>query len=107
MSQLIREANQRIEQVRKKDVQVLVVKDGKPVPNAAVSLRMKNHQFLFGAVCYAHGKFDHPGKEERFTELFTRLFNYTMVPYHWSWYEPQRGEYNEPYTGNLVRWATE
>lgn len=107
MSQLIFEAKQRIQRVRMKDVEVVVTHHGKPVPNAAVSLRMKNHQFLFGAVCYAHGKFGHPGKEERFTELFTKLFNYTMVPYHWSWYEPRRGEYNEPYTGDLVRWATE
>lgn len=107
MSQMIRDARQRIERVRKKDVQIVVMKDGRPVPNAAVSLRMKNHQFLFGAVSYAHGTFDHPGKEERFTQLFTKLFNYTMVPYHWNWYEPSRGEYKEPYTGNLVRWAQE
>jgi len=107
MSQLILEAKQRIRQVRMKDVEVLVTHNGKTVPNAAVSLRMKNHQFLFGAVSYAHGTFQHPGKEERFTELFTKLFNYTMVPYHWSWYEPRRGEYKEPYTGNLVRWAAE
>ena len=107
MSQIIADARKRIEQVRKTNVKVLVRKNGKPVENAAVSLRMKNHQFLFGAVCYAHGTFDHPGKEQRFTELFTRLFNYTMVPYHWSWYEPQRERYKEPYTGNLVRWAQE
>lgn len=107
MSQIIADAKKRIERVRKKDVRVIVMKDGKPVPHAAVSLRMKNHQFLFGAVCYAHGTFDHPGKEQRFTELFTKLFNYTMVPYHWNWYEPRRGEYKEPYTGNLVRWAAE
>lgn len=29
------------------------------------------------------------------------------MPYHWQWYEPERGVYAEPYTGNLVRWATE
>lgn len=107
MSILINEARKRIEQVRKKDVEVVVLQNGKPVENAYVSLRMKNHQFLFGAVSYAHGKLGHPGREERFTQLFTRLLNYTMVPYHWSWYEPQRGQYNEPYTGNLVRWAQE
>ena len=107
MSQLIRDAKERIERVRKKEVHVVVRRDGRPVQDAAVSLRMREHQFLFGAVCYAHGTFDHPGKEERFTQLFTRLFNYTMVPYHWQWYEPRRGAYKEPYTGDLVHWAQE
>ena len=107
MSEYIYEARKRIRQIRMTDVEITVLKDGKPVENAAVSLRMKNHQFLFGAVCYAHGKLGHPGREERFTREFTKLMNYTMVPYHWQWYEPERGVYAEPYTGNLVRWATE
>lgn len=107
MSEYIYEARKRIRQIRMTDVEITVLKDGKPVENAAVSLRMKNHQFLFGAVCYAHGKLGHPGREERFTREFTKLMNYTMVPYHWQWYEPERGVYAEPYTGNLVRWAAE
>lgn len=107
MSEYIYEARKRIRQVRMTDVEITVLKNGQPVKNAAVSLRMKNHQFLFGAVCYAHGKLGHPGKEERFTELFTHLMNYTMVPFHWQWYEPEQGAYAEPYTGNLVRWAQE
>ena len=107
MSEYIYEARKRIRQIRMTDVEITALKDGKPVENAAVSLRMKNHQFLFGAVCYAHGKLGHPGREERFTREFTKLMNYTMVPYHWQWYEPERGVYAEPYTGNLVRWATE
>lgn len=107
MSEYIYEARKRIRQIRMTDVEITVLKDGKPVENAAVSLRMKNHQFLFGAVCYAHGKLGHPGREERFTREFTKLMNYTMVPYHWQWYEQERGVYAEPYTGNLVRWATE
>lgn len=67
MSEYIYEARKRIRQIRMTDVEITVLKDGKPAENAAVSLRMKNHQFLFGAVCYAHGKLGHPGREERFT----------------------------------------
>ncbi len=107
MSAILEEAKARIPKVRCKDVHIHVLKDGKPVKNAFVSLRMKNHQFLFGAVSYAHGTLGHPGREARFTEEFTRLLNYTMVPYHWSWYEPKREAYHEPYTGELVRWAQE
>ena len=102
---VLNDAKSRIEQVRKKDVVFLVRENGAPVENAHVSVRMKNHAFLFGAVCYAHGTYATAEQEQRFTELFTKLFNYTMVPFHWKWYEPVRGQYNEPYTGNLVRWA--
>lgn len=107
MSQAINDAKARIQRVRRKDIHLYVLKDGQPVENARVSFRMKNHQFLFGAVSYQYGKYAQAEMNELFTREFTKLFNYTMVPYHWNWYEPQRQTYNEPYTGNLVRWAEE
>lgn len=106
-SSVLQDAKRRIERVRKKEAICLVRKDGKPVENARVRMKMTKSAFLFGAVCYAHGTYKTPEEEARFTELFTKLFNYTMVPFHWKWYEPQRGQYNEPYTGNLVDWADE
>ncbi len=107
MSQAVQDARKRIQQVRTQEVVLRVLRNGQPVENARVALRMRNHQFLFGAVCYMYGKYAEPEMNERFTREFTKLFNYTMVPYHWNWYEPQRHEYAEPYTGNLVRWAAE
>ena len=55
MSEIIRDAQRRIKQVRQKDVELVVLKDDKPVENAGISFRMKNHQFLFDAVCYKYG----------------------------------------------------
>ena len=43
MSEYIYEARKRIRQIRMTDVEITVLKDGKPAENAAVSLRMKNH----------------------------------------------------------------
>ena len=106
-SSVLNDAKRRIEQVRKTDVRFAVLENGVPAEGARISVRMKNHDFLFGAVCYAHGTYGTPKKEQLFTDLFTDLFNYTMVPFHWKWYEPVAGQYNEPYTGNLVRWAEE
>ncbi len=102
---LVRGARQRVGQVRRKGLRVTVTKGGLPVEGARVKLQMKGHQYLFGAVCYAYGMFREPGMNERFTELFTPLLNYTMMPVHWDWYEPKRREYNEPYVGSLVDWA--
>lgn len=107
MSQAIRDARERIKKVRMKDVAFFVLKDGAPVEDAKVSVQMKNHQFLFGAVCYQYGKYPSEEMNALFTREFTKLFNYTMVPFHWNWYEPKRHEYNEPYTGNLLKWAEE
>ncbi|TAH72923.1 MAG: hypothetical protein EWM47_02945 [Anaerolineaceae bacterium] len=105
MSEILREAQKRIKQVRQTDVDVRVLKDGKTVEDAKVTIRMKNHQYLFGAVCYKYGTYDTKEMNNLFTKEFVKLFNYTMVPYHWSWYEPKRYQYNEPYTSNLIKWA--
>lgn len=105
MSRILEDAKRRIEQVRKRGAEVTVQSGGKPVENAVVRFRMKNHQFLFGAVCYKYGTYDKPEMNELFSREFTKLCNYTMVPYHWRWYEPEKGNYNEPYTSGLIRWA--
>lgn len=105
MSEILRDAQKRIKEVRQTDVEVRVLKDGTAVENANVSIRMKNHQYLFGAVCYKYGTYESKEMNDLFTKEFTKLFNYTMVPYHWSWYEPKRHQYNEPYTSNLIKWA--
>ena len=83
MSDILHEAQQRIKQIRQKDVELLVLKNGEPVEDAGVSFRMKNHQFLFGAVCYNYGKYPTQEMNDLFSDEFTRLLNYTMVPFHW------------------------
>jgi len=105
MSENVREAQRRIKQVRQKDIVFHIIKDGQPVEQAGVQVRMKNHQFLFGAICYKYGTYKDPEMNGQFTQAFTKLLNYTMIPYHWGEFEPRQHEYNEPYTGNLIRWA--
>jgi GH35 family endo-1,4-beta-xylanase len=105
VSEIIRDAQRRIKQVRQKDVELIVKKDGKPVSNAGVSIRMKNHQFLFGAICYLYGKYKTQEMNDLFSEEFVKIFNYTMMPVHWGQSEPKPHQYNEPYTSNLIKWA--
>jgi endo-1,4-beta-xylanase len=105
MSGIIQDAKRRIKQVRQKDVELIVLKDSKPVSNAGVSVRMKNHQFLFGAICYKYGKYKTQEMNDLFSEEFLKLFNYTMIPFHWGEFEPKHQQYNEPYTSNLIKWA--
>ena len=42
---MLYDANQRIEKIRKKDVEFIVRKDGRPVSNAQINVKMKKHQF--------------------------------------------------------------
>lgn len=107
MSEIIRDAQRRIKEVRQTDVEVQIIKDGNPVENARVSMQMKNHQFQFGAICYKYGTYKTEEMNERFSEQFLQLFNYTMIPFHWSNFEPVRYQYKEPYTSNLIKWAKE
>lgn len=104
-TQAILDAQARIRKIRMTDVELYVLKDGKPVPGAKVTMKMANHDFLFGAVSYMYDKLPTQEQKDKFTGHFTKLFNYTMVPFHWNWYEPERHRYSEPYTGNLVKWA--
>ena len=44
-----KEANQRIEAIRKDDFKVQFIKDGVAVPNKAINIKLVNHAFPFGA----------------------------------------------------------
>ena len=48
MADIMRDAQKRIEDIRRRTVKIVVRRDGSPVPDAQVELRMNRHQFLFG-----------------------------------------------------------
>ena len=52
MADIMRDAQKRIEDIRRRTVKIVVRRDGSPVPDAQVELRMNRHQFLFGCDCY-------------------------------------------------------
>ena len=55
---MLYDANQRIEKIRKKDVEFIVRKDGRPVSNAQINVKMKKHQFLFGSNCFPANSYE-------------------------------------------------
>ncbi|MBE6935598.1 MAG: hypothetical protein E7458_03750 [Ruminococcaceae bacterium] len=105
MSELIRQAKRRINEVRRRDLEVVVTKNGKPVENAQVGIRMKQHEFLFGCNCFSATTFDTPEKEKRYAELYGGILNYGTLPFYWGRYEPQQYQYNEPEMANQVQWT--
>ena len=105
MADIMRDAQKRIEDIRRRTVKIVVRRDGSPVPDAQVELRMNRHQFLFGCDCYCANTYDTPEKEKQHKELFSGLFNYATLPFYWGQYEPVRGEKREKRLSNMVEWC--
>ena len=105
MSDIIRKARQRIRDVRRREVEVCVTHDGKPVENAQVSLLMRRHEFLFGCNCFPATTYETKEENDRYTQLFTNILNYGTLPFYWGRYEPQQYRYNEPEIANQVKWT--
>jgi GH35 family endo-1,4-beta-xylanase len=98
------DAKQRIKEIRKKDVEVVVLKDGRPVGDARVRVEMRRHQFLFGCNNFFAFAYDEE-TNRRFKEYFAALFNYATLPFYWAQYEPEPGNTQEARLRRLVNWA--
>lgn len=87
---------ERIERIRKADVRIEVVEaDGKPVPEAAVKVRMTAHAFRFGSSfnphVYRQGK-AHPDLVSTYEKRFLDYFNVATpeAVMSWnSWHDPE------------------
>ena len=103
-------AEERIEKIRKGDLTV-VVKDrnGKPVPNAQVSVRMRKHAFLFGtAVSGATLSSQRLSPENlaKYKQEIVQLFNFAVMENEMKW--PQwSNEASRPATIAAVDWLRE
>jgi len=96
----------RIEQHRKADLVVVVVdRDGKPVPGAAVTVEQTRHDFLFGSNIFQWGRVGNPRDEETYRTKFAEVFNFATLPFYWPSYEPRRGQPEHARTEAVARWC--
>jgi GH35 family endo-1,4-beta-xylanase len=84
------EANARIEQIRKRDVR-LVITDvtGNPMPGAGLAIRQTNHRFGFGSAI--NGNISNPD----YAAFFRNNFEWAVMENESKWYA------NEPTQGNV------
>ena len=83
-----------IEQHRKGNVTLNVKdKDGNTVKNARIFVKLKNHEFRFGANIFMLDEFETEEKNRIFREKFPELFNLAPLPFYWKTIEPQKGTY--------------
>ncbi|MBC2603436.1 endo-1,4-beta-xylanase [Puniceicoccus vermicola] len=70
----------------------LVSRDGSPIGRADVKLRQLKHEFHFGCNAFLLDQLPESEKNERYRELFSKLFNLAVVPFYWSDLEPEEGK---------------
>ena len=101
------EANRRIEEHRKEDVMIRVTVSGKPEPEAVVSLKMVEHDFLFGCNIFKWDRCRSPEENELYNRRFSELFNFATLGFYWWAYEPRIGEPGYAYSEQVAAWCKE
>lgn len=77
---------------------VITGADGKPASAKQVSVKLKNHKFLFGWGAFdvlEYTSAETEEKKERFSsraKQWEALFNYGTLPFYWGLYEPSEGD---------------
>jgi len=96
------------EKVRKGDA-VIEVRDqnGRAVADAAVTVELVRHDFLFGCNIYMFDRFKTEQDNAEYKRRFADLFNYATTGFYWRWYESERGKPMYDYTDKVVAWCRE
>ncbi len=79
-------AAERIEMLRKGDLQVVVTRGGKPVPGAEVHVAMRRHAFGFGTAIDARQLLEKGADGDRYRGMVPALFNKAVIENHLKWH---------------------
>lgn len=105
---LLRDAQERIQAVRRGEATLKPTIDGKALPaGTQMSVNQKQHAFLFGAHIFVLGKYDTPAQNAAFEKQFAGLLNYATLPFYWWDYESQAGVTKDERTAFIVKWCRE
>jgi GH35 family endo-1,4-beta-xylanase len=94
----------------------LTTQDGKPMANATVRIEQIGHDYLFGANSFMYGGHKTDEQNAQWEQMYTDVFNSTVVGLFWSAYEPQEGVYRyasgsepmyrRPPVDDVLAWCT-
>ncbi len=108
-----KEAQDRIEKMRKGDLTVLVKdSDGNPLLGAKVTVRMKRHAFGFGTAVVAKNLATEGGDNDRYQKEVARLFNRVVFENDLKWGPWEDGASNtgywrREYVQGAMKWLSE
>ncbi|MGM9626409.1 MAG: endo-1,4-beta-xylanase [Eubacteriales bacterium] len=82
-----------IENDRKSKAVVQVVDgQGNPVAGAEVKVRLRDHDFKYGANLFMLDEFENEEKNAVYRDTFHKVFNLATLPFYWSDLEPEQGK---------------
>ncbi len=82
-----------IEKYRKGDAKILVTdQNGKPIPDAKVTVTQDTHEFRFGANLFMLDEFESDEKNALYKKYFSDVFNMATLPFYWKDTEPVKGQ---------------
>lgn len=82
-----------IEKYRKGDAEIVVTdKSGNPIPNVAIKVKQKSHEFRFGANLFMLDELETDEKNAKYKKSFADVFNMATLPFYWDTLEPERGK---------------
>ena len=80
-----------IEKYRKGNAEIVVTdKSGNPIPNAAIKVKQKTHEFRFGANLFMLDELETDDKNAKYKKYFADIFNMATLPFYWNTLEPDR-----------------
>lgn len=67
-----------------------------------ITIEQNRNEFLFGTTAFMVNGFDTKDKNDKFTGLFTKFFNFAVVPFFWQTLEPEQGKLRYDSGSNYV-----
>ena len=99
------DANTRIEEIRKRDVQIKILdSNNNPIPDATVEVHQLKHDFAFGSALTRHAMYD-----SRYTDYFKQRFEWAAFENESKWYHNENSRGNVTYADAdyMYEWCKE
>lgn len=111
-ARILETAEARIQQHRTGAAEIRVLdRDGRPLANTAVRVRLVRHEFMLGCNAFPLGpvlkRGLDPAARQVYGDRFAALLNYATLPYYWSYYEPEPGQTAEEDVRQMAAWCRE
>ncbi|HWA86167.1 MAG TPA: endo-1,4-beta-xylanase [Opitutus sp.] len=93
-NEALAQARDNIERYRKSDALLTIRnRDGQPLAGVRLEVNQVTQDFLFGNLAFELAEHDPADPHlDAFKERFKALFNYAILPFYWSAYEPAQGK---------------
>ena len=96
----------RIERHRTAEVTLTVMgSGGKPLANAAVTVRQERHKFLFGCNAFEINTSDTSEVQKGYQDRFAALLNYATLPFYWGGFEREQGKPGTARVHMMAEWC--